>query len=115
MPKPNPLMLPWGVREQVTLQALTGPQDAAGQPSWQQVCSMLGVVSTLSSREVYQAQQFSAQVTHSVAIMYPAGVAVSGGMRLLFRSRVFTIQAIENVQERNKVLKLMCIEIDGVQ
>ena len=42
-------------------------------------------------------------------------VSLLGGQRVLYRGRFFVLQNVENIQERDRVLLLYCIEINGVQ
>lgn len=115
----DPLALPAGfLRHQVTLQSRSTVQSATGaqQEIWNDLLTCFAGIETISEREVYQAAQFIAQVTHRITIRWPgASITVLGGMQVLFGSRVFKVQAVENVQERNRVLRLHCLEINGVQ
>jgi SPP1 family predicted phage head-tail adaptor len=115
----DPLSLPAGLlRNPVLIQAQSMTQDAVGGPltAWTTVLSCFAGISTMSSREVYQTAQFVSEVTHRVTIRWPGpSVSIQGGMQVVFGSRIFKIQNVENVQERNRVLYLMCVEINGVQ
>jgi SPP1 family predicted phage head-tail adaptor len=84
----------------------------AGMPIWAKIAGA-------SSKEVFQAGQFTAQITHLINVLWSASLIVSGGMQVLYVAggvtRTFTIQAVENANnEANRELNLMCIEIDGV-
>ncbi len=112
MPKQNPLDLPPGVREQVTIQAKNGTTDANGEQQYSTLFTCLGVVATQSSREVYYANQATGQATHVISIRYPVGVKVEAGMRVQFRDEYFTITTPpEDVQYRGKVMKLTCLQV----
>ncbi len=37
----------------------------------------------------------------------------AAGMQVAFGVRKFTVQTVENVQERNRVVHLMCLEVNG--
>ncbi len=114
----NPLVIPTGSkRNQISIQAQSTTQDDTGGEVqvWNTVLTVLAAMATVSSREMYQPPGFTAQVTHLVSIDYPGNsIPVAGGMRVLFGTRTFVIQTVENVQERNRVLKLLCLEINGV-
>jgi head-tail adaptor len=118
----NDLVIPTGAkRNQISIQAKSTSQDpATGEPSstWNTVLTTLSAISTISSREMYQtgtAAQFVGQASHLVKIDWPgASIVIVSGMRVLFGTRIFLIQAPpENVQERNRVVNLTCLEIDG--
>lgn len=116
----NPLAIPPGaLRFQVALQQKgAGAVTGTGSPvaAWTTVLTCMAAITTTAQREVYQTGQFSGQVTHRVSIYWPgASIAVTSGMQVLFGTRTFTIQATDNAQERNRVLHLMCLEINGVQ
>lgn len=117
--KSDPLALDAGrLRQVVQLQAQTMTPDAeTGEPSqaWETVLETRAEIRTASSKEAYQAQQFSAQVSHVVTIRWPGqSPVIRGGMRVQFGSRYFTLQYPDNVLERNRVLQLYCMEINGV-
>ena len=111
----DPLSIPSGaMRHEIVIQKQVSGQDSFGQPqpNWTPVLTVLAAISTLSMREVYQ-MQFIGQVSHRITFRWPgSSSAITGGMRVLFGSRVFLIQAPDNVQERNRVLHLLCLEIN---
>jgi head-tail adaptor len=41
-------------------------------------------------------------------------IPLAAGMRIRYKDRCFTVQNVENVQEGNVKMNLICIEIDGV-
>jgi len=118
--QPNPFVIPAGsLRFQIAIQQKSSTSfTATGSPlaTWSTVWLGMAAMNTLTQREVYQTGQFSGQVTHRVSIYWPgASIAIVSGMQVLFGTRTFTIQAVDNVQERNRVLHLMCLEINGVE
>jgi SPP1 family predicted phage head-tail adaptor len=114
----DPLAIPSGaMRHEIQIQQQTTTPDSFGQPqpTWTTVLTAMAAFATLSEREVYQLQ-FTAQVTHRITVRWPGtSIGIAGGMRVLFGTRVFLIQTPDNVQERNRVLHLMCLEINPVQ
>jgi SPP1 family predicted phage head-tail adaptor len=117
----NPLVIPTGAkRNQVSVQSQAPTQDEFGgeTANWNTVLTVMAAIATVSSKEMYQTgqtAQFTAQVTHMVTIDWPgASVPIAGGMQVVFGTRTFVVQTVENVQERNRVLNLMCLEINGV-
>lgn len=106
------------LRHAIQIQKQTATQSASGAPqqSWTTILSTVAKISTASSREVYQASQFTAQVSHVITIRWPgSSVTILGGMQVLFGSRVFKLQTVENPLERNRLLLLHCLEINGAQ
>jgi SPP1 family predicted phage head-tail adaptor len=115
----NPFAIPPGsLRNQIAVQQKSNTVTGTGSPlaSWTTILTCMAAINTTAEREVYQTGQFSGQVTHRVSIYWPGvSIPITAGMQVLFGTRVFTIQAVDNVQERNRVLHLMCLEINGVQ
>lgn len=100
------------IQQQSTAQTGTG----AEQTIWSTILTTRAAISTASSKEVYQASQFTAQVSHVIKIRWPgSSVTILGGQQVLLGSRVFKLQTVENVLERNRVLLLHCLEINGAQ
>jgi head-tail adaptor len=111
MPPQNPLAMPAGTRQPFDVQAKTGPADANGEATWQTVLPAMGIFATGGSREVTLQRQFTGQTTHIITMVYPY-MTIDTGMRVCFKGRILTIIAPpENVQERNRILKLNCAEI----
>ena len=95
------------LRHLLTLQQATDVLNARGEaiPGWANVTDLWGSIEPLSGREGFQAQQMYASATHRVRIRYRAGVVPK--MRFLKGSREFEIDAVLNVDERNR--ELVCI------
>lgn len=118
----DPLAIPAGaLRMPIAIQTQSTAPSPSGQPvaTWATFLTTMAAISTTSSREVYQAQQFTSQVTHRVTIRWPGStVVIQEGQRVVYQpfasvTHTYLIQAVENVQERNRVMNLMCLEIDG--
>jgi SPP1 family predicted phage head-tail adaptor len=119
----NPFAIPPGAkRNQIQIQQKSSSQSPTGSPQagWVPVLTCMAALQTLVGREVYQSGTFSGQMTHRVSIDWPgASVLITAGMQVALLqqgipTRTFTIQAPpENVQERNRVLHLLCLEISG--
>lgn len=58
--------------------------------------------------ESWRSDQRFAEVTHEVRMRYQSGITPK--MRILWGSRVFDIKYAINVEERDRELRLMCIE-----
>lgn len=94
-------------------------QDAYGQPNgtWTAVFSGFAAIETISAREQFQGG-FVSQVFYSISIDW-VPTPIKANMRVVVHpirganASVYLIQAIENVQRRDLVLCLTCIEIDA--
>jgi SPP1 family predicted phage head-tail adaptor len=67
-------------------------------------------IEAVSGRDALAAQAFASVGTHLVTIRWMDGVAASQVVK--FGTRTFQIQAVLNPDERTKVLKLLCTEIN---
>lgn len=109
---------PGELRHQVQIQQQSSTQTVSGalENAWTTVLTTMAKISTQTSREAWQAQQFTALVSHVILIRYPvSGISIQGGMRVVFGTKVYKIQTVENPLEQNRILKLHCVEINGVQ
>jgi SPP1 family predicted phage head-tail adaptor len=117
--KADPLAIDAGrLRHPIQIQSLLQTQSATGAltDSWQTVHQTMAAIDTMSSREVWSASQFTEEVTHVVTIRWPGStISIQGGQQILFGPRTFKLQTVENVQERNRVLILHCLEINGAR
>jgi SPP1 family predicted phage head-tail adaptor len=113
----DPLSIATGeLRNRILIQAqsnLPDPETGAPQAAWTTVRNCWAKISTASSKEVYLAMQFTSEVSHVVMVRW-SSTPVAAGMRVVFGTRVFTIQATENVLERNVKVNLLCLEVDGI-
>ena len=106
------------LRHFVTIAAPSGAKDDYGQVSqtFTSIRTGFARISVVTQREVTETNQVTAQVTHLVQMRWtPNPVAIAPGMRVLFGSRSFLIQTVENVEERNMVLNLYVLELNGVR
>lgn len=65
-------------------------------------------IEALQGKELYKAQEMVAEVSHRVTIRYQPGVVTK--YLVDFKGRIFSIEAIINVEERNRFLQLLCLE-----
>lgn len=61
--------------------------------------------------ERYQSGQFTAEVTHEVILRWTP-VQITPGMEVVFGEQVYKIQAIDNMQLRNILIKMQCLAIN---
>jgi SPP1 family predicted phage head-tail adaptor len=102
------------LRKPVQIQQQTSTPDASGQLQavWSVVRSPFAAITDLSADEPYQAGQLTSKVTHLVTVRW-SSLVLRAGMRVVFGSRVFLVQAVNNVMERNSVIRMLCLEING--
>lgn len=107
---------PSELRHQVQIQARTSAQDTAGQPvdTWNTVGTVRAKLETLNQQQYFQQGELTSQVSHKLTIRYTS-LPITAGMQVLFGARKFKIQAMaENVDERNTLMRILCLEIAGL-
>jgi SPP1 family predicted phage head-tail adaptor len=101
---------PGGFIHRIAIQARSSSADAFGQQAatWATVLQTWAKFRALSLQELYSAGQLSSRVTHEIVMRFPVA-AVSAGMRVSFNGRTYTIQAVNNIEERGVYLKLLVL------
>ncbi|HYF94423.1 MAG TPA: phage head closure protein [Symbiobacteriaceae bacterium] len=99
------------LRHRITLQEKQITQDTYGAEveNWVDVATVWAEVSPISGREYFAAQQVNAEVTHRIKLRYRAGV--NSKMQVVFGTRIFGIESVINVGERNIEMQLMAVEV----
>lgn len=80
--------------------------------SWTDVRDTRAAIYTAGGRETSQASQIVSEVSHVVKVRWTL-LTIKANYRVVYGSRTFTVQYVENVLERNRVLLLYCLEVDG--
>ena len=100
------------LRFAVTIQVTTDSTNSLGEPveSWATMTggSVQADIEPISGREFQAVQMIAAETTHKVTIRYLSGVTPKH--RVLYGSRVFDILAVRDVEERGRVMELLCRE-----
>jgi len=99
------------LRHRITIQdKVTVPDGYGGMTStWQDVATVWASVEPLKGKELYEAHQMKAELTHRVRIRYVEGIKPQ--MRIVFRGRELAIEAIIDAEERHQSLELLCSEV----
>lgn len=114
----DPLAIDAGeLRHQVVIQSPASDDgDTFGRSvvptDWSTLRTAMAAIYTAGGKEASMASQIVSDVSHVVKVRWTADV-VKAGNRVVFGSRFFTIQYVENVLERNRVLLLYCQEVNG--
>lgn len=98
------------LRHRVTVQKVTTLVDRFGdpKPTYSPLATVWASVEPLTAREVLQAGEAAADVTHRVRLRYMPGVSSMG--RVVFGDRTFEVTSVINPEERNRELVLLCQE-----
>jgi SPP1 family predicted phage head-tail adaptor len=103
----------WPRPRRVGLMVLTEPDESRnelGEPalSWKEAAKIWASIRPLSGRELWQAQQVQADVTHACRLRFRTGIDAT--MELDLQGRRLRIVAVLNLEERNRTLELLCQE-----
>ena len=89
-----------------------GPSGMSVMPTgWTTVRSPMAAIYTAGGRETSMAAQIVSDVSHVVKVRWTPAT-IKANYRVAFGGRLFTVQYVENVLERNRVLLLYCLETD---
>jgi head-tail adaptor len=85
--------------------------DAAGPVrTWQPVANALAAIDTLRGREVIRSGQAVAQLYSEIVMWYQPGVLPN--MQVTDeRGNTYIVQSAEDIEKRNVVLRLNCVEL----
>ena len=102
------------LRHRVTIQKLDESQDGTGgirkgSSDWSDFATRWAAIEPLQGRELFIAQQVSAEVNIRLRLRYLKNVTPR--MRVLFDGREFDIKSVLNPGERNRELELLCKEL----
>lgn len=99
------------LRHRVRLERKTTADDGAGgvTETWAHYKSVYAAVIPLAGQELFAAQQVMPRVSHRVELRYDSGVTAD--MRVNHRDRILDIQAVLNIDERDRETHLLCEEL----
>jgi SPP1 family predicted phage head-tail adaptor len=112
----DPLILqPGELRHQVGFARASATQDASGQKlnTWTPYLATRAKIENLSGQQLFQAAEFTSQASWRITLRFPGSGVIDVGDRATFAAHTFVVQIVNNVLERNRVLQLTCVEIDG--
>ena len=102
------------LKHHVNIERRSTIKDAHGGDSssvWHVVGTAYVALKPLSGREYFQGQANNSDISHEVTMRYRADINSRDRLVSTTTDRVFNIDSIINVDERNKELKLMCKEV----
>ena len=100
-------------RHKVQVQALSGTTSAGSRGQVQKTFSTVettqAAIRHLKGQELLWARELYAKATHEVELDYTANVTPTA--RLKFGSRFLNIGSVDNLEERNRTIRLLCDEV----
>lgn len=100
------------LRKAITIQQHTNTSDEYGAQvlTWSSFgTDRWAQIEPLNGREYFAGQQFQSKVDTRFTIRYVSGITPK--MRVFYNSMAYDIEAIINIDERNKTLQLMCSKV----
>lgn len=100
------------LRHRIELQAKSEPEglDGYGEAteSWTTIKTVWASIEPASGKQLFVAQQIQAEASHVVEMRYYPGVTAE--YRVKFGTRIFAVNFVRNVEERNIKYELYCKE-----
>ena len=98
------------LRHYVKLQSSTQAQSGYGEESktWATDESIFAEIKPLRGSELLEYQQINSELTHRIIIRYTSNA--TSAKRILFGTRIFDINVVRNIDERNIYQELLCKE-----
>jgi len=98
------------LRHYVDLQSSSDVPNDVGEieKDWSTFASVWASIEPLSGRELLQYQQLNAELSHRIVIRYNS--SINNKCRVVFDSRIFDINVVKNLEERNVHQELLCKE-----
>jgi SPP1 family predicted phage head-tail adaptor len=113
-------MRSYQLRHKIRIQRRTRSLDPYGQPqeSWEDYLSVRAHIRPVSGKESAGGLSVNPSLTHTIAVRYKPAFGLPLMMasnRVRFGERVFNIESVRNLEERNRWVILNCIEgsVDG--
>lgn len=100
----------------VSVQQRATTQDAIGGQvhTWTEVKKVYAAIDAAGVKSMMAAQALQTAVTHEITVRYDADLwadpKVAAKLRLVYGTRTFDVQGMQNVQERNRTVVLTCVE-----
>jgi SPP1 family predicted phage head-tail adaptor len=101
------------LRHSVIIQERSTTQNSFGEEpdTWADVATVRAAIKPIQGKEFVAAKQAQSETTHKVIMRYWPGLTAKH--RLKFGSRILEIEMIRNIDERNHMYELRCVELDG--
>lgn len=99
------------LRHKVSIESETVTNDAQGGiiRTWAHVFYAFASIAPIRGKEYFQSQQMQSDTSHKITLRYNSETStITTAHRIAFDSRCFNIQSIIDINERNKIIELMC-------
>ena len=98
------------LRHKVNLQSSTQAQGGYGGESkvWATDESIFAQIQPLRGSELLEFQQINSELTHRIIIRHTSNA--TSAKRILYGARIFDINVVRNLKEKNGMVELICKE-----
>lgn len=93
-------------RRATTQESTYGSQDT----TWTTYATVYAAIEPLNGRELLAAEAVQSEVTHQITIRWNRGFTVKAADRVAFGARMFDVQDVINLNERNYEVDITAIE-----
>lgn len=99
------------LRHRITIQKKFFTKDPEGLPieEWRDVVTVWAEILPLRGREFFEAAAVNKERTIKVRIRFRKGL--DGDLRALYKDRILHIYSMIDVQEKHKMIEMMCEEV----
>jgi SPP1 family predicted phage head-tail adaptor len=100
------------LRHLVKLQSSADTQNEFGEETnkvWSTDENIFASIEPIRGRELLEFQQMNAEVTHRIIIRNTSNATAA--KRILWGSRIFDINVVRKIEERNIMMELLCKEM----
>ncbi|AEU36176.1 phage head closure protein [Granulicella mallensis] len=101
------------LKRPITVEVPGTTKDQYGQitATWDTLLQTWADIHTITSKEVYAlGAGFNSQISHKITIRFQPAVTLAAGMRVVYLTRNFIIQAVSDPTEERRELDLLCLE-----
>jgi head-tail adaptor len=118
----DPLAIDAGqLRHQITITVPNaGERNSFGQTTPSESTTVLTTWAKIESttgaayKQLIQSGVISSQTTHLITMRWPgSSVQIGPNMNVVFGDQTYLVQGVDNVLQRNRVVRLFCQVIDG--
>jgi SPP1 family predicted phage head-tail adaptor len=104
-------MRPGKLRHRVTIQKIESVRKPGGtyEPQPVDVATVWANIIPKRGTERYQAQQIESELSHTIVLRYRSDVTPQ--MKIKYGDRLFDIESVINVGERNRKMEIEAIEV----
>jgi SPP1 family predicted phage head-tail adaptor len=101
------------LRHRLEIQIPTEVRDDIGgtRYDWLPLTTVWGSVEPLKARELFEAAKIEARLSHRITTRFYPSFSQQWRLRLVNTTRIFNVHSARNVEERQRMLEILALEI----